>query len=677
MSILETTFDPYQRNSHWKAQHPDGVQRLKRADRIALPTKNSIAYVRYLRDFPVQSMSNVWTDTQTGAFTDEKIYVVQTNTKVVERCILMTTDPGDLVLDPTCGSGTTAYVAEQWGRRWITIDTSRVALALARQRLMAARYPYFLLQDSPEGAVKEGQLSGRPPADGPFGNRVRSGFVYERVPHITLKSIANNAEIDTIWERWQETLAPLREALNKDLEQAWEEWEIPGHAAWPWSDKAMKAHAEALSARAEMEAELQAAQGLGGGMAGHLKAVREKWNAQADKALKTLAAESGQSCTLDTLPEVPGEPWPERATELHKQWWEARRTRQAEIDASIARNAEVEYLYDRPSEDRGKVRVAGPFTVESLSPHRVLAPDEESDELLAAIREEAEQAGRPLPERTKSERIGSARPQGPAEASHNSDDDFVRVVLDNLKKAGVQNTRKGERLVFTELKPWPGGRQVHAEGRYEEKGGGKRAAVFIGPEYGTVSWAMVREAAREAVELFDTLVVCGFAFEPQVNEEKTSTLGRLTVLKARINQDLHMAGQLKAGAGNLFVVFGEPDIKVQTRDDGQVQVEILGLDIFDPTTGEVRASPLDDIACWFLDTDYSGESFFVRHAYFLGGNDPYQKLKSTLKAEIDEDAWASLYSPVSAPFARPSSGRIAVKVINHYGDEVMKIYDVG
>ena len=653
---------------YWKSSE-EGMNRLCRAGRIN-DARNSLTYIRYLKDFPAKEISNVWTDMGSGSFTEEKIYVVQSAAKLIQRCLLMTTDPGDLVLDPTCGSGTTAYVAEQWGRRWITIDTSRVALALTRQRLMAARFTYYLLQDSLDGAEREGELTGQAPIRGPFGSRIRQGFVYGRVPHITLKSIANNVEIDTIWDTWKETLDSLRAMLNESLEKAWQEWEIPRYAAWPWSDKATKAHGEALTAKREMTAQLDAAQGLGGPMAGNLKAVRENWNATAAKALKALNAETGESFTLDSLPEVPGEPWSEEAAKLHTQWWEARRARQGEIDASIARNAETEYLYDRPYEDKSKVRVAGPFTVESLSPHRMLSPDEDSDEMLAALREEAEEDGRELLPRSR-----TVKPDG--EDAPRGDDDFVRVVLDNLKRAGVQNTKKDERLTFTELKPWAGGRHVHAEGRYEESGKERRAAVFIGPEYGTVSWAMVREAAREAVELFDTLIVCGFAFEPQLNEDKFQSLGRLTVLKARMNQDLHMADRLRStGAGNLFVVFGEPDIDWRRRDDGLLEVEIRGLDVFDPTTGEVRASPLDDIACWFLDTDYSGDSFFVRHAYFLGGNDPYQRLKTTLKAEIDEEAWESLYSPISAPFPVPESGRIAVKVINHYGDEVMKVYDV-
>ena len=367
------------------------------------------------------------------------------------------------------------------------------------------------------------------------------------------------------------------------------------------------------------------------------------------------------------MPREAEQNWPDEARELHSLWCEARRARQDEIDASIARNAKVEYLVDRPYEDRSKVRVAGAFTVESLSPHRVLSAEEE-DALWAE--EIAAEDGRPLPPRTRSAHREEAR---------RAEDDFVRIVLDNLLKAGVQNTKKGEKLEFTELKPWPGGRLIHAEGRYKEAGRNRRVGVTIGPEYGTVSYGLVREAAREALDsVFDTLIICGFAFEPKVNEEALTRFPRLTVLKARMNNDLHLADSLRSQTNNanLFVIFGEPDITIHHDEDGRVRVEILGLDIFDPTTGEVRSSSLDDIAAWFVDTDYDGESFFVRHAYFLGGNDPYKRLKTTLKAEIDEEAWATLYSALSRPFEKPETGRIAVKVINHYGDEVLKVYTV-
>lgn len=652
-----------------------GMRRLARAWRLGYPTDRSLGYVRFIDDFPVTPVSDLWTDTQTGAFTDDKVYVVQTNTKVIERCVLMTTDPGDLVLDPTCGSGTTAYVAEQWGRRWITIDTSRVALALARARIMGARYSYYILADSREGQLKEAEITRTAPSEAPTHGDVRQGFVYERVPHITLKSIANNAEIDVIWEKFQTTLEPLREKLNKSLGKQWEEWEIPRDA---------------------------------------------------------------------------GGKWPEEAKALHAKWWEQRIARQEAIDASIAAKAEFEYLYDKPYEDKKKVRVAGPFTVESLSPHRVLAVDE-NDELIDSIAE--------------------------SRTGYGEEQDFARMILENLKTAGVQQAHKQDKISFSSITPWPG-EMICAEGRFVsdqwpvDSGQGKevqgtdhgalttelRAAVFIGPEFGTVSRPDLVAAAREAGDAnFDVLIACAFSYDAHCAD--FNKLGRIPVLKARMNADLHMADDLKnTGKGNLFVIFGEPDITVvsgqwlvasggrlvanyehvkelsglgsleeinrvgrdglsalrqiskggkspTTSTDGRgwsdaqrtqtitalknlsdadfplslttdhkAQVTIHGVDVFHPNTGEVRSDGAEGIACWFIDTDYNEESFFVRQAYFLGANDPYKALKTTLKAEINAEAWETLHSDISRPFDKPQSGRIAVKVINHLGDEVMKVF---
>jgi len=536
----------------------------------------TLNYVRYLDDFPAFPITNLWTDTG-STVGGEKIYIVQTAVSIAQRCLLMTTDPGDLVLDPTCGSGTTAYVAEQWGRRWITIDTSRVALALARARIMGARYAYYLLADSPEGQQKEAEVTRSLPSSHPTHGNIAHGFVYERVPHITLKSIANNAEIDVIWEKFQPQLEALRGELNAALKTNWEEWEIPREAGEKWSDSA-----------------------------------------------KTL----------------------------HAEWWQQRIARQREIDASIAAKAEFEYLYDKPYEDKKKVRVAGPFTVESLSPHRVLGVDE-NDELIDPLK------------------------QVKAEAQS-----FDQMILENLRTAGVQQAHKEDKIVFTSLTAWPG-YYVCAEGRYVENESGqeKRAGVFIGPEFGIVSRPDLVSAAREAAEAgFDVLIACAFNYDAHSTE--FSKLGRIPVLKARMNADLHMADDLKnTGKGNLFVIFGEPDITIldapgiQTGN-GQIQVRVNGVDVFRPNTGEVISDNADGIACWFVDTDYNEESFFVRQAYFLGANDPYKALKTTLKAEINEEAWATLNSDVSRPFDKPASGRIAVKVINHLGDEVMKVFRV-
>ncbi len=566
------SLDPFTKASHWKPNYPIGINRLLRAERIHV-AENSFRYRRFHDDFAALPFANIWTDTGTGNFTDEKLYVVQTGSKTVERCLLMATDPGDLVLDPTCGSGTTATVAEQWGRRWITIDTSRVALALARARVMGSRYPFYLLADSRDGQLREAEVTRTAPSSQPVQGNIRHGFVYERVPHITLKSIANNAEIDVIWEQWQATLEPLREKLNAALKKTWQEWEIP-----------------------------------------------REIDAQCPDAAKTL----------------------------HADWWKARIARQQEIDKSIAAKAEFEFLYDKPYVDAKTVRVAGPFTVESLSPHRTLGVDE-NDELIDPL--QVKESGPPYGQT------------------------FEQMILDNLKTAGVQQAHKQDRITFTSLTPWPG-EMVCAEGRFREGDAEKRAAIFIGPEFGTVSRPDLVASAREAGDAgFDVLIACAFNYEAHASE--FSKLGRIPVLKARMNADLHMGGDLKAtGKGNLFVVFGEPDIDVLHVDDGSLRVHVKGVDVFDPTTGEVRSDGAEGIACWFIDTDYNEESFFVRHAYFLGQNDPYGALKTTLKAEIDADVWATLNSDISRPFPMPKSGRIAVKVINHLGDEVMKVFRV-
>lgn len=534
----------------WKTS-PEGIQKLIAANRIKVQGRLP-SYLFYADDYPVMELTNQWGDTQ-GA--TGKSYVVQTANKVIERCLLMTTDPGDLVLDPTCGSGTTAYVAEQWGRRWITIDTSRVALALARTRLMAAKYPYYYLADNyPQIAQMNTdeeiktylRQSAKSAADSSAD--IRKGFVYKRVPHVTLGSIANNPDIH-----------------------------------------------EGMS--------------------------------------------------------------------------------QAEIDAAIARHADHETLYDQPYEDAKRVRVSGPFTVESLSPHRVLAADENLDGTVS-------------------------------ETEASKYQDFATMILDNLRKAGVQNTKKTERLKFDRLDPFAG-KWIHAVGEFTESDPQidadkkdhandksnlrksaksadesslqsvvRRVAVSIGPEHGTVGPQQVKEAAKEAVQGvgFDVLIVCGFAFDPHVSEE-AKRYGKLTVLPCRMNPDLAMGDELlkKTGVGNLFMVFGEPDVDIQRSKDGRLLVTINGVDVYDPTTGQIRSSSTDDIACWFIDTNYNGESFFVRHAYFTGADEPYQKLKRALRAEVDEAAWSSLYSTTSRPFDRPETGKIAVKVINHYGDEVLKV----
>lgn len=535
-------------NKSWKT-NPDGMRKLIAAGRVEAPAKTP-SYVFFADDYPVEELDNVWTDTQGAA---DRVYVVQTSTKVVERCMLMTTDPGDLVLDPTCGSGTSAFSAERWGRRWITIDTSRVALALARQRLMAAQFPYFVLADSDRGRDAEMRASGKPLPPAQTTNDIKHGFVYERVPHVTLGSITNNPDI--------------REGMSR-----------------------------------------------------------------------------------------------------------------AEIDAAIKKHADFELLYDKPHEDKNVARVSGPFTVESLSPHRSLA--------YAGDRASAPE---PASERAAAEDADSTT--------------FEQTILDNLAKAGIQNGRRAERIEFESVDRHPGlyvqavGTPRPSSGNDENDGTGapKRVAIAVGPQYGTVDPAFIKNAAREAIRVeADLLCVLGFAFDPQatgVTEDDSVTveasrdgfdvagersLGRVKALLVRMNVDLLMGEALKkTGAGNLFTVFGEPDIELTENPDETLTAELRGVDVYDPTTGAVRPADTDQIALWMIDTNYNGESFFVRHCYFTGGNDPFKRLKTALKAEIDADAWATLYSTTSRPFARPETGRIAVKAINDYGDEVMKVFEVG
>jgi adenine-specific DNA-methyltransferase len=572
---FEITFkgQRFDSGKRWWGMTPDSLARSLKTGRVD-QFGNALRQLRFQEESSAVALGNLW---EGFLGQSDPIYVVQTNVEIVQRCLLMTTDPGDLVLDPTCGSGTTAMVAEQWGRRWITIDTSRVALALARARIMGARYPFYLLADSREGQIREGEVMRTSPTTQPVRGNIRHGFVYERVPHVTIKSIANNAEVDVIWDKFQQTLEPLRESLNSSLKKQWQEWEIPREADSMWAAGTKKIHAD---------------------------------------------------------------------------WWQARISRQKEIDVSIAAKAEFECLYDKPYEDKKKVRVAGPFTVESLSPHRVLGVDE-NDELI----DRKAETGRGYDEKQT----------------------FPQMILENLKTAGVQQAHKENKITFTALTPWPG-YFVCAEGRYvegnAESGSEKRAAIFVGPEFGTVTRPDLVAAAREAGDAdFDVLIACAFNYEAHATE--FSKLGRIPVLKARMNADLHMSDDLKnTGKGNLFVIFGEPDIDIVAAEDGKVRVKINGVDVFHPNTGEVRSDGADGIACWFIDTDYNEESFFVRHAYFLGANDPYSALKTTLKAEINQEAWATLNSDTSRSFPKPKSGRIAVKVINHLGDEVMKVFKV-
>lgn len=520
-------------SSHWKANYPAGMHRLAWAGRIHV-AKDSIRYVRREDDFGYQSYTNVWTDTGTGNFTDDKVFAVQTNTKVVQRCIALATDPGDLVLDPTCGSGTTVVAAETMGRRWITVDTSRVALTIARTRLMTSRFPYFVLADSNSGKVLEAQMTDQEAVLGECSEDIRRGFVYQRAKRVTLESIATNPAIV--------------EGMTRD-----------------------------------------------------------------------------------------------------------------EIDEAIALAAETVLFYDKPIEDTTRVRVAGPFTVESLSPHRALGDGADSTAAESAADQQSTQT-------------------------------FEEMLLENLRLSGVQNGRRSERFEFDEIERLPG-KYLHARAVPRGELADDSVALSIGPRYGTVGADWIKAAAREAMrgKGHDVLLVLGFAFDPRADEvvkefqteeepfavQAEQKLGGIRILLVRMNADLAMGESLlkKSKAANLFTVFGEPDIDTPTWTDEGWVVTIRGFDVYNPLTGEVRAGDTSEIAMWMMDTDYNEESFFVRHAYFLGA-DPYKSLKKVLKAEINNEVWETLNSAKSRPFPHPRKGKVAIKVINHYGDELMTVLDM-
>lgn len=525
----------------------DGLDRLAKQRRL-VGKERALYYIRYTNDALGRPITNIWTDT---AGSREKSYVVETQPKVIQRCMLMTTDPGDLVLDPTCGSGTTAYVAEEWGRRWITTDTSKVALALARTRLMSAKYPYYRLEDAED---------------------IKEGFSYKTAPYVSLSDMANNTEIDNIHAEYAEKLDPLRTEMNHLIEQDWEEWEVPTETDSSWDPEFQK---------------------------------------------------------------------------LHRKWFALKRERQLAMDASTAKRAKSETLYDQPYIDRKRVRVTGPFTVESLSPHLVFESTDAESGVQPSVPSETEQ-------------------------------DYHKHIFEHLKTAGVQNRLKEQRITFDWLEEHPG-EWLHAEGVWTDKDNkAKNIAISIGPQYDTVGKQWIREAAKEAIRKiskYDLLIVAGFAFEGYTADEDTR-IGSLPILPVKISPELMVRELKNTGEGNLFMVFGEPDIEIVENQDDTISVKLLGVDVYDPVKGLLRSDTPEDIACWFIDTAYNGEAFIVRHAYFTGENEPYKQLQKALKAEINEEAWEALYRTESLPFAKPESGKIAVKVINHFGDEVMKEYKV-
>ena len=585
------TFTPSS-NSHWKTT-ASGLTRLARSQRIRIG-KTSIRYARMLEDFPASALGNVWTDLM-GA--TDLMYVVQTNDRVVERCMLMTTDPGDLVFDPTCGSGTTAYVAEKWGRRWITCDTSRVAITLAKQRLMTASFDYFALRYPHEG--------------------LKGGFIYKTVPHVTLKSIANNPEIDAIYERLHPGIEAALAGLNAGLAAT------PPANAFTVTEGARKGQQLAL---------------------GKKGVALLEWEVPFDLP-QDWPAERG-------MPEAPTEPRG-ALVDAFKAFHSARQKMQAEMDRSIAAQADNETLYDQPEKTKNKLRVTGPFTVEAVPFPTVLSLEARSAH--APQQQEADLAVA---------RTGNTSRQ--------------HTWRDELLKAGIRG-KGGQMLKFAELDVLPGTTCLHASGHLLDTG--ERVVISFGPEHGALEQRQVEHAQREAGELFPLpkmMVFCAFAFDPEAAKDIDALKG-ITALKAQMNTDLLTDDLKKASSKSTtnqsFWLMGQPDVALTALPGGLWQVEVNGFDYFDTAKGELVSGGKAKIAAWSLDTDYDGRSLFPHQVFFpmAGKDEGWMKLKKDIRAELDVDLLGQFVGTVSLPFEAGPNATVAVKIVDDRGIESLKV----
>jgi adenine-specific DNA-methyltransferase len=592
-------FDP---SGSW-VTNEQGMRRIIEADRIIASDEGSIRYTLLFDDYPVTPLSNMWTDTGGVA---EKLYAVQTSEKIIERCILMTTDPGDLVFDPTCGSGTTAYCAEKWGRRWITCDTSRVAIAIARQRLMTAKFDYYELKDSKRG---------------PAG-----GFNYETVPHITLESIARNTEIDTIAAKYQPQIDQALADLNRVLGRNWKEWEVPREIPHPlWPEEAGKAYWRLIELR---------------------KSPRKE---EAARLLEIIYRQTGHRWELEKIPEpIPPENWPEDAKEAFHRFWMLKRKKRREIDESIQRNAPQEVLYDRPKIVNGVIRVSGPFTVEAIP--------------LPAVED-------PQALRTKTE---------VEEAQIRVNDlggDYITTMINLLKQQGGIIFPGGKKLELKNIRTAQLG-YIHAEAEANQNGDTMRVAISFGPKHGPLIAHQVLEAIPVAkANGYNILIFAGFAFDPEAQSliQKVPVKG-LQVQFANISPDVLVGDLLKTTrASQIFSVFGQPDIKVEKQTDNMYIVKLLGVDIYDPLTGEVQSTSGENVAAWFLDTDYDGRTFHICQAFFPGDPNAWEKLQRALKAYMDPKIFEKMKGTTSLPFKAGEHMRVAVKVIDFRGNEVIRV----
>lgn len=581
-------------NRGWSTNRT-GFDRLIGARRLIALGK-SLEYVTYFDDFPLGIISNYWPDTISSGFGEEKLFVVQTSSKVIERCMLMTTGPGDLVLDPTCGSGTAAHVAEQWGRRWITIDTSRVAIAIARQRLLTAKYEYCELRD---------------PDRGPAG-----GFYYKTVPHITLKSIAQNQALDPIFVRWEPVLAEKLEALNKALKPVTPE--IRARLAAKLAEKEHRERKKAIS-----------------------DADRRRW-------LLPKSKWEEWEVPFDTDPD-----WPKSLQEALLDYRKAWRGKMDEVNTCIQASAPQEELVDQPRTVTRVVRVSGPFTVEAVQP-----PEETLEETpIGGEPEEMEGFE------------GASEEPANAEA-------YLEKMTRLLRQDGVRFP-DNKVLKFQRLDAMTGS-LLHAEGEWgtgDGANGLRKVAVSIGPQYGPVTAIQVEECLREASRRgFDDLVFAGFTFDGAAQAAiQEDPHPKVRCHLAHIRPDVNMGDLLKDTPGSqLFTVFGLPRVKVEQTREGEWVIEMEGVDIYDPIANTIQATRADKVAAWFLDGDYDGRTFCITQAFFPD-REVWEKLAKALKTVVDPERFEAFSGTKSLAFPAGEHKRAAVKVIDPRGNEVLRV----
>jgi adenine-specific DNA-methyltransferase len=610
---------------HWKTSK-DGLCRLAHSNRL-IRIGTWLKYKRFLSDYPVIPISDVWLDTVVSTFSavDKKVYAVQTATKVIERCLLMSTDPGDLVLDPTGGSGTTAYVAEQWGRRWISIDASRVAIAIARQRLLTAKFDYYKLRPTsaedvdrnPDGSWlhdTEGNISGT------------CTFDCKTVPHITLKSIARNQALDPIFEKYEPILTEKLAALNIALTASVTK-KIRSGLLQKLQDKILKQGRRSVTEADERRWRLPE------------KEWRE-WEVP-----------------FDTDPD-----WPEALKTALDDYRAAWRQKMDEVNGCIAARADSEELVDQPLKDNKKVRVAGPFTVEGV------IPAEESIDV--------EPEASPIGGAPDTMDAFGAEADTIASEAQNAEAYVDRMI--RLLRGDCVCFPDNRVMKIANLEALAEGSVIHARGTWGDDSEERQVAVMFGPQYGSLNTLMVEDGIRAASRRgFDDVVFAAFSFDgaaQAVIQEVADPHVRLHM--AQIRPDVNMGDLLKTTVSSqLFTVSGTPRTKIKQAEDGLFTVEMAGVDIYDPVSNTVRSTGAAKVAAWFLDTDYDSRCFCVTQAFFPDRS-AWDKLARALNNALDEEVFARLAGTVSMPFPAGEHKRIAVKVIDTRGNEVMRIHSL-